>query len=100
MANTPNLFDPIQLGDLHLPNRVFMAPLTRLRGTVDHIPTPIIGEYYAQRASAGLIISEGIPIDTVAKAIEGSLCFGLFDGSRQIGLARVIEVRADSVMFG
>jgi 2,4-dienoyl-CoA reductase-like NADH-dependent reductase (Old Yellow Enzyme family) len=63
MANTPNLLDPIQLGDLHLPNRVFMAPLTRLRGTVDHIPTPIIGEYYAQRASAGLIISEGIPID-------------------------------------
>src|ERR1700687_4996034 len=63
MANTPNLFDPIQLGDLHLPNRVFMAPLTRLRGTVDHIPTPIIGEYYSQRASAGLIISEGIPID-------------------------------------
>src|ERR1700730_5479164 len=63
MANTPNLLDPIQLGDLHLPNRVFMSPLTRLRGTVDHIPSPIIGEYYSQRASAGLIISEGIPID-------------------------------------
>ena len=59
----PNLLDPIQLGDLHLPNRVFMAPLTRLRGTPDHIPTPIIAEYYAQRASAGLILSEGIPID-------------------------------------
>lgn len=40
-----------------------MAPLTRLRGTSDHMPTPIIAEYYAQRASAGLIISEGIPID-------------------------------------
>jgi GNAT superfamily N-acetyltransferase len=38
--------------------------------------------------------SEGIPIDTVAKAIEGSLCFGLFDGSRQIGLARVITDKA------
>ncbi len=59
----PNLLDPIQVGDLSLPNRIFMAPLTRLRGTPDHIPTPIIGEYYAQRASAGLIISEGIPID-------------------------------------
>jgi 2,4-dienoyl-CoA reductase-like NADH-dependent reductase (Old Yellow Enzyme family) len=59
----PLLFDPIQLGDLHLPNRIFMAPLTRLRGTADHIPTPIMAEYYAQRASAGLIISEGIPID-------------------------------------
>ena len=64
MTNTPfSLLDPIQIGDLHLPNRVLMAPLTRLRGTVDHIPTPLIGEYYSQRASAGLIISEGIPID-------------------------------------
>ena len=59
----PTLFDPIKVGDLTLPNRIFMAPLTRLRGTPDHIPTPIIAEYYAQRASAGLIISEGIPID-------------------------------------
>ncbi len=59
----PSLFDPIQLGDLHLPNRILMAPLTRLRGTPDHIPTPIMAEYYAQRASAGLILSEGVPID-------------------------------------
>jgi 2,4-dienoyl-CoA reductase-like NADH-dependent reductase (Old Yellow Enzyme family) len=64
MANqTPNLLDPIQAGDLLLPNRVWMSPLTRLRGTADHIPTPLMAEYYAQRASAGLIISEGIPID-------------------------------------
>jgi 2,4-dienoyl-CoA reductase-like NADH-dependent reductase (Old Yellow Enzyme family) len=40
-----------------------MAPLTRLRGTADHVPTPMMAEYYTQRASAGLIISEGIPID-------------------------------------
>jgi 2,4-dienoyl-CoA reductase-like NADH-dependent reductase (Old Yellow Enzyme family) len=59
----PTLFDPIQLGDLYLPNRIFMAPLTRLRGTADHIPTPIMAEYYAQRATAGLIISEGTPVD-------------------------------------
>jgi 2,4-dienoyl-CoA reductase-like NADH-dependent reductase (Old Yellow Enzyme family) len=56
------LFNPIQVGDLTLPNRILMAPLTRLRGTVDHLPTPIQAEYYAQRASAGLIISEGTPI--------------------------------------
>jgi 2,4-dienoyl-CoA reductase-like NADH-dependent reductase (Old Yellow Enzyme family) len=59
----PNLFDPIQVGDLHLPNRILMAPLTRLRGTADHIPTPIMAEYYAQRATAGLILSEGVPVD-------------------------------------
>ncbi|MGI4756857.1 MAG: alkene reductase [Janthinobacterium lividum] len=60
----PNLFDPIRVGDLQLPNRIFMAPLTRLRGTVDHTPRPeLMAEYYAQRASAGLIISEGTPVD-------------------------------------
>lgn len=57
------LFDPLDLAGLKLPNRVVMAPLTRLRGTPDHRPTPLQAEYYAQRASAGLIISEGIPID-------------------------------------
>ncbi len=56
------LLDPIQVGDLFLPNRVIMAPLTRLRGTVDHLPTAIQAEYYAQRATAGLIISEGTPV--------------------------------------
>jgi 2,4-dienoyl-CoA reductase-like NADH-dependent reductase (Old Yellow Enzyme family) len=58
----PHLFDSLDLGPLRLPNRVIMAPLTRLRGTVDHIPTGMIAEYYAQRASAGLIISEGVPV--------------------------------------
>jgi 2,4-dienoyl-CoA reductase-like NADH-dependent reductase (Old Yellow Enzyme family) len=60
---TPNLLTPIQVGDLRLPNRIIMAPLTRLRGTPDHVPTPIMAEYYTQRASAGLILSEGIPVD-------------------------------------
>jgi 2,4-dienoyl-CoA reductase-like NADH-dependent reductase (Old Yellow Enzyme family) len=59
----PTLFDPLQLGPLSLPNRIIMAPLTRLRGTVDHIPTALQAEYYAQRASAGLIISEATPVD-------------------------------------
>lgn len=56
------LFDPLKVGALTLPNRVVMAPLTRLRGTVDHLPTPVMIEYYRQRASAGLIISEGTPV--------------------------------------
>ena len=58
----PGLLDPLTLGSLRLPNRVVMAPLTRLRGTPDHIPTPVMVEYYRQRASVGLIISEGIPV--------------------------------------
>jgi 2,4-dienoyl-CoA reductase-like NADH-dependent reductase (Old Yellow Enzyme family) len=57
-----SLLDSIQIGDISLPNRVIMAPLTRLHGTPDNIPTQIMVEYYTQRASAGLIISEGIPV--------------------------------------
>jgi len=48
-----SLFDPIQIGEIHLPNRVIMAPLTRLRGTSKHIPTQLMVEYYTQRANAG-----------------------------------------------
>jgi 2,4-dienoyl-CoA reductase-like NADH-dependent reductase (Old Yellow Enzyme family) len=57
-----SLLDPIQIGEITLPNRVIMSPLTRLRGTPDHIPTELMIEYYTQRATAGLIISEGIPV--------------------------------------
>ena len=57
----PSLFDPIRLGAIACPNRILMAPLTRGRATAAHLPTPIMVEYYAQRASAGLIISrEGL----------------------------------------
>lgn len=58
----PTLFDPIQLGAIHAPNRVLMAPLTRGRSTDDHVPTEIMIEYYRQRAGAGLIITEGTGI--------------------------------------
>lgn len=54
----PSLFDPIQLGAIHAPNRILMAPLTRGRATREGVPTPIMVDYYTQRASAGLIISE------------------------------------------
>jgi 2,4-dienoyl-CoA reductase-like NADH-dependent reductase (Old Yellow Enzyme family) len=57
-----SLLDPILIGEIHLPNRVIMAPLTRLRGTPEHIPTQLMAEYYTQRAGAGLIVSEGIPV--------------------------------------
>ncbi len=56
------LFDPIRLGAIEAPNRIIMAPLTRGRATREHVPTPIMAEYYAQRASAGLIISEATGI--------------------------------------
>src|ERR1700729_3452253 len=66
------LFTPVRMGDLDLPNRIVMAPLTRMRtGPVDHVPTALQAEYYAQRASAGLIVAE-------ATAISPD-CFGWAD---------------------
>jgi hypothetical protein len=54
----PSLFDPLAVGDLLLPNRILMAPLTRSRAGVSRIPNALMAEYYTQRASAGLIVSE------------------------------------------
>lgn len=58
----PSLFDPLKLGDLTLKNRIVMAPLTRSRSGAERIPGPLVAEYYAQRASAGLIISEATSV--------------------------------------
>jgi 2,4-dienoyl-CoA reductase-like NADH-dependent reductase (Old Yellow Enzyme family) len=58
----PTLFDPIRLGAIDAPNRILMAPLTRGRSTRAHVPTPVMVEYYSQRASAGLILSEATGI--------------------------------------
>jgi len=59
----PTLFDPLKAGALELPNRIVMAPLTRSRATPDtRVPTDLIRDYYVQRASAGLIISEATAV--------------------------------------
>ncbi|MFJ6095651.1 alkene reductase [Williamsia muralis] len=54
------LFDKVQLGPIELPNRVVMAPMTRVRATDNGLPSDSAALYYAQRATAGLIVSEGI----------------------------------------
>src|SRR5882672_1826817 len=57
------LFTPYRMGTLDLPNRIVMAPLTRMRaGADDQVPTALQAEYYAQRATAGLIVTEGVAI--------------------------------------
>ncbi|SEE45764.1 hypothetical protein SAMN05444161_5825 [Rhizobiales bacterium GAS191] len=57
------LFDPITVGDLQLPNRIFMAPLTRNRSSgPGRVPNALMRDYYAQRASAGLILSEATSV--------------------------------------
>lgn len=58
-----SLFDPIRIGDLDLPNRVIMAPLTRSRAVGGgRVPNALMAEYYVQRASAGLILSEATSV--------------------------------------
>lgn len=63
MTTATTLFDPLQLGDLKLPNRIVMAPLTRSRADGGgRVPNALMAEYYAQRAGAGLILSEATSI--------------------------------------
>ena len=58
----PSLFDPLQVGDLTLPNRILMAPLTRSRAGVSRVPNELMAQYYRQRAGAGLIVSEATSV--------------------------------------
>lgn len=58
----PTLFDSIQVGPLLLPNRIFMAPLTRSRAGDERLPNALMAEYYRQRAGAGLILSEATSV--------------------------------------
>ncbi|MEO1761875.1 MAG: alkene reductase [Cyanobacteria bacterium J06629_18] len=69
---TKNLFTPIQIGTNNLPNRVIMAPLTRMRADENNAPTQMNANYYAQRASAGLIISEATQVSLQARGYARS----------------------------
>lgn len=84
-----HLFEPLQAGALALPNRILMAPLTRCRAEDDHIPGPLMAEYYAQRASAGLIIAEA------TMAMAGNSAFwrepGIHSDAQVAGWSRVTD---------
>ncbi|MFD8273739.1 alkene reductase [Streptomyces flaveolus] len=67
MTNTTALFAAAPLGPLTLPNRLVMAPLTRNRAEADGTPTPLMATYYAQRASAGLIVAEAATPNAVGQ---------------------------------
>jgi N-ethylmaleimide reductase len=64
-----DLFSPLRVGPLEVPNRIWMAPLTRCRAEEGHVPGPLMAEHYAQRASAGLLIAEA------TMAMEGNSAF-------------------------
>jgi N-ethylmaleimide reductase len=83
------LFQPLNFGPFKLPNRIVMAPLTRCRADAEHVPTPIMAEYYAQRASAGLIIAEATMV------MKGNSAFwrepGIYSDAHVAGWKRVTD---------
>jgi N-ethylmaleimide reductase len=83
------LFEPLKLGAITLPNRILMAPLTRCRAAENHIPSDLMATYYAQRASAGLIIAEA------TMAIESNSAFwkepGIYSDEQVAGWKKVTD---------
>jgi 2,4-dienoyl-CoA reductase-like NADH-dependent reductase (Old Yellow Enzyme family) len=65
-----SLFDQYRLGELGLANRLIMAPLTRARAAEGDVPTELMAEYYAQRASAGLVISEATNVSPMSRPFD------------------------------
>ncbi len=84
----PTLFDPIRLGDLDLPNRVIMAPLTRMRADpATRAPTDLVATQYVQRASAGLILAEATSVDPMGVGYMGTP--GIWSAEQTAGWKRV-----------
>lgn len=83
-----DLFEPVTVGRLTLPNRIVMAPLTRNRAAAEGVPQPMNVEYYRQRASAGLIISEASPISPQGVGYPGTP--GIYSAAQVAGWREVV----------
>lgn len=83
------LQDPIRIGDWDLPNRVIMAPLTRCRASEGRVPNELMREYYQQRASAGLIISEATSISPMGVGYPDTP--GIWSKEQVVGWKRVTD---------
>jgi N-ethylmaleimide reductase len=86
---TPNLFSPVRLGALEAPNRIVMASLTGMRAGPGRVPTPLMAEYYAYRAVAGLIITEATAISR--QGTDGPNSPGIYTDEQVAGWQRVTE---------
>jgi 2,4-dienoyl-CoA reductase-like NADH-dependent reductase (Old Yellow Enzyme family) len=108
------LFDPLRVGNMKLENRIIMAPMTRSRANDDGIQPPFAAEYYGQRASAGLIITEATNISPMAKGyvrtpgiytdeqIESwrTIPEAVHGFTKESGEALVEQGRADAIVYG
>ena len=88
-SSTKPLLEPFKLRDLSLPNRVIMAPLTRARAGESRVPNELMAEYYSQRASAGLIISEATTISPHANGWIQSP--GIYTDEMTAGWRKVVD---------
>ncbi len=86
-----SLFDPLKVGALNVPNRIFMAPLTRCRAGAEHLPNALMAEYYAQRASAGLIVAEA------TMAMAGNSAFWMEPGIHSAAQVAGWKLTTDAV---
>jgi len=84
-----DLFQSVRLGPYNLANRIVMAPLTRSRADADGAPRPLMAEYYAQRASAGLIIAEGTNVSPQGRGY--AFTPGLYDDAQVDGWRPVVD---------
>ncbi|MDF3306437.1 alkene reductase [Rhodococcus sp. T2V] len=84
-----DLFDAVNVGRLTLSNRVFMAPMTRSRAPLDGSPTPLMAEYYRQRAGAGLIITEGTQPSAVGQGYPDTP--GIYTDAHESGWAAIAD---------
>ena len=89
-----NLFEPIRIGDLNLPNRIVMAPLTRCRASAGRVPNELMARYYAQRASAGLIISEATSVSPQGVGYPDTP--GIWSNEQVAGWKRVTQAVHDA----
>ena len=93
-------FDPLRLGAIVLRNRIVMAPMTRMRAGVGNAPTPLNADYYAQRASAGLIVTEGTAVSPQAQGYPnapGIYTAGQIAGWRAVAAA--VHARGGTIVM-
>ena len=83
-----NLFSPVKVGSYTLPNRMVMAPMTRLRA-IDSVPQPLMATYYAQRVSAGLIVTECTMVSPLSLGYMN--CPGIYSSEQVAGWREVTE---------
>src|SRR5258706_207365 len=89
MSKPTKLFEPYKLGPLTLPNRLVIAPLTRNRAVAGMVPNPLAVEYYGQRASAGLLVTEASQVSQQGQGYQDTP--GIYSKEQVAGWRKVTD---------